>query len=179
MCVTRIDLDFHSMMDTDMPKLASRFAVPAVACLLALATAAPVLAGGKAYPPVNDPVVAKECGACHMRYSAGLLPAASWHRMMAGLTDHFGENAGLDPATTELVRAYLVANAEPEPKNARAAKATSVAAEPLLRITEQRWFKGQHGPRRMSPEALKRKNARSAADCVACHREAELGLFDE
>lgn len=164
-----------------MSIFATRSASPAaaIAGLLAIAIAFPALSDGKAYPPIADPVVAKECGACHMRYPAGLLPAASWQRMMAGLSEHFGENASLDPATTEQVLAYLVANAEPAARAARTAKPAGAAAEPLLRITEQRWFKAEHGPRRLSPERLARKNARSPADCVACHRDAEQGLFDD
>jgi len=157
----------------------SSLAKLALAAALGCAAAASAVADGKTYPPVADPVVAKECGACHMRYSAGLLPASSWQRMVAGLKDHFGENADVDQATAEHILAYLVAHAD-VPRAPRQAKAAQVAlAEPPLRITEQGWFKGKHGPRRISADALKRKNARSAADCMACHREAEQGMFDE
>ncbi|MDX2157230.1 MAG: hypothetical protein SFW09_12040 [Hyphomicrobiaceae bacterium] len=141
--------------------------------------AAPAGADGKTYPPVRDPLVAKECGACHMKFPAGLLPAASWQRIMAGLKDHFGENAELDAATAQQVLSYLMANAEPGPK--AGTSASGAAGEPLLRITEQPWFKRKHGPKRISADALKRKNARSAADCVACHGTiAETaGVFED
>lgn len=147
--------------------------------LLGLASVAPALADGKSYPPIADPVVAKECGACHMRYPAGLMPAASWQRIMAGLKDHFGENADLDAATALHVATYLGANADREaPKRGRPGVTPAVAEAPL-RITELAWFKRKHGPRRISPEALRRKNAKSAGDCVACHQDAEKGMFDE
>ena len=32
----------------------------------------------------------QECAACHLAYPPGLLPAASWQRLMGGLGKHFG-----------------------------------------------------------------------------------------
>jgi hypothetical protein len=49
-------------------------------------------------PPVTHAATLKECGECHMAYQPGLLPAASWNRIMDGLADHFGENASVLPA---------------------------------------------------------------------------------
>ena len=45
----------------------------------------------------SDPLYTQECGSCHFVYPANLLPATSWKAMMAGLEDHFDENAELDP----------------------------------------------------------------------------------
>src|SRR5690606_37122372 len=41
----------------------------------------------------------EECGACHLPYPPGLLPAASWQRIMQDLAHHFGTDASLDAAT--------------------------------------------------------------------------------
>src|SRR5690606_14789629 len=42
---------------------------------------------------VVDETWRSECGACHMAYPPGLLPWPVWRDMLAGLDDHFGENA--------------------------------------------------------------------------------------
>lgn len=173
--------------------IARRFSEPILAWTTALplmlACTLPLSADQKIYRPIADPIVAKECGACHMKFPAGLMPAASWQAIVAGLNDHFGENAGVDAATALHMVTYLAANAEVEmaPRPARgandAAKAQAVIpaaiAEAPLRITELGWFRKKHGPRRISPAVLTKKNARSAGDCLACHKDAEKGLFDE
>lgn len=56
----------------------------------------------------QDQTYVKECGACHLAYPVGLLPTASWKIIMAGLDDHFGENAELDNETTAYLVNYLV-----------------------------------------------------------------------
>lgn len=122
--------------------------------------------------PVKDALVAKECSACHMLYPAGLLPAPAWQKLMVGLKNHFGDNAELDADATAKITAYLVANAERS-----SAKATG--DEPI-RITEMSWFKRKHEKRgRISAETLKRRGAKSAADCKACHTAAEKGYFED
>jgi hypothetical protein len=140
--------------------------------------ASPAHADGKVFPPVRDPLVAKECGACHMAYPAGLLPAASWKALMAGLDSHFGENASLDVETTAKVLAYLEANAASE--RSKYGASPSSGAVPVLRISQQPWFLRKHGPRRISPASLERRGAKSAADCAACHKAADkTGVFDD
>ena len=47
------------------------------------------------------------CGSCHLVYQPGLLPARSWDRIMATLSDHFGDNAELDPAASSEIRRFL------------------------------------------------------------------------
>ena len=130
-------------------------------------------AGGRFIPPVRDAVVAKECGACHMTYPAGLLPAASWSAIVAGLDNHFGENASVDAATAVKLKAYLTQNAE-------AGKAVNARTGAVpLRITEVDWFVRRHSKNRLSPERLQRKGAKSAAQCQACHNQAEQGYFED
>lgn len=127
---------------------------------------------------VTDPVVLKECGSCHMAFQPSLLPAASWKKMMGDLKNHFGDNATLDAATAEKITAYLVANAA----DARGGRGSPVAAnaEPPLRISELPWFKHKHGRKgRSSPENLKRHNAKSLADCKACHKGADKGYYED
>jgi hypothetical protein len=125
---------------------------------------------------VKDPVVIKECGACHMAYQPGFLPARSWEKLMSGLKDHFGENAELDDAKVKQITEYLTANASGQGRGT-GIRGLSPSDAPL-RISELPWFKREHG-RRVTPEGLKRHGAKSVSDCVACHRGAAEGNFDD
>ena len=157
-------------MPVSRATLVSTFAAAAV---LGLGTATLGWAKGRFFAPVKDPVIAKECGACHMAYPAGLLPAASWSAIVAGLDNHFGENASVDAAMAAKLTAYLT-------KNAEAGKAVSARTGTVaLRITEIDWFVQRHGKNRLSPERLARKGAKSAAQCQACHNQAEQGYFED
>ena len=167
-----------------MPKKAKPGRATAAICalgatsVLLLATSAPVDADGPRARAVTDPLVAKECSACHMLYPAGLLPARSWQAIMAGLQNHFGENADLDPATRAKIEAYLIASASGSRRER--AGGTTGAEGIALRITEQPWFMREHGRRgRISAQSLARRGAKSPSDCKACHRGAERGEFDD
>ncbi len=130
---------------------------------LLLAGASTALAEGSRVSPVTDPATAKECGECHMAFQPGLLPAGSWHSIMGNLSDHFGENASLPAATATAIESYLTANAG--------------RGDPaVLRITEQRWWRHEHD---FSDRAWKRSGAASKIDCVACHRDAAAGFYED
>ena len=55
-----------------------------------------------------DQQLTDECGACHMVFPPKMLPTLSWVKIMAGLSDHFGENAALDDTTARQIEAILV-----------------------------------------------------------------------
>lgn len=134
--------------------------------LLALAVASPALAGGHdRLGAVKDPLVQKECGQCHMVFQPGLLPAASWEKMMANLSNHFGDDASLSPEKTAAIRSYLVANAG-------RVRHGDVPA----RITEARWFVHEHN---FADKVWKRPEVMTKSNCAACHRGAEQGLYEE
>lgn len=118
-------------------------------------------------PPVTDPVVQKECGACHMAFQPAFLPAASWRAMMGELSNHFGEDAWLPPETAKHVEDWLVAHAGRQPTD---------AANPPLRITELRWWTREH--EHEVSQAMWDK-AGSKGNCKACHRDAERGLYED
>ncbi len=133
--------------------------------------------GGLAVPAVGadrfvtDEMTKTECSACHIAFPPRLLPAANWEAVMAGLKDHFGEDASLDEASVTHIRDYLVANAGKDDPNA-----IDGAGKPLLRISERAWFVREHG-KEVSQASLQK--AGSWANCVACHRGAEQGLFGD
>ena len=116
-----------------------------------------------------------ECGSCHVPYPAQLLPAASWSRIMDGLSEHFGENAELPAATASRIRAYLLAHAADATGLGRGYDGDG--ADVPLRITETRWFIKEHDD--VSPKVWKRASVASPANCGACHKGADKGDFDE
>jgi hypothetical protein len=143
--------------------------------------------GGEAHGDGGDDLMPRlthaswqqECASCHLAYSPALLPRASWQRVMGGLEQHFGENASLDPATQADILRFLEANAADSGRSRIGGKVmqrmdTKTAP---LRITETRWFVRKHDE---VPRATwVRKSVGSAANCAACHRQAEKGVFDE
>ena len=115
------------------------------------------------------PKYQQECGACHVAYPPGLLPAASWQRIVNNLPRHFGADASLDPATVKELSTWLSANA---------GTAKRVSAEPAQdRITRSAWFIRKHDE--VAAATWKLPAVKSAANCTACHAQAEQGDFNE
>jgi len=142
--------------------------LPAAAAV-ALATAiGPAHADGRRQIPLL-PKYGQECGSCHLAFAPGLLPAAAWQRLMAGLDRHFGTDASLDAATTDELGAWLGANA------ARGKRAN--AAPPEDRITRTAWFVHEHDE--VAAATWKLSAVKSATNCSACHPRADKGIFDE
>lgn len=124
-------------------------------------------ADGLRVAPVTDPLVQAECGACHLAFPPAFLPAESWTRLMAGLPDHFGEDASLAPDTTARITQALVAGAGP-----------GRFADPPLRITALTWFRAEHRDAEVAWTRF-RRGVKSFANCAACHRGAARGWFDD
>lgn len=118
------------------------------------------------------PKYQQECAACHLAYPPGLLPAASWQRLMGGLPQHFGTDASLDAAAVKEIGQWLQAHAA----DTRRSRAGAVAP-PEDRITRSAWFQREH--REIVPATWARPAIKSAANCAACHTRAEQGDFDE
>jgi mono/diheme cytochrome c family protein len=113
----------------------------------------------------------QECAACHIAYPAGMLPAASWQRLMGTLGKHYGADASLDEATTREIGAWL---------KTQAGTYKRVSEEPPQdRITKSAWFLQKHRPGEVPPEVWKRASVGSAANCGACHGNAAQGNFSE
>jgi nitrate/TMAO reductase-like tetraheme cytochrome c subunit len=111
----------------------------------------------------------QECSSCHVAYPPGLLPAASWARLMGGLGKHFGTDASLDAASTQEIGAWLQANAGSDRR---------VREEPPQdRISKSNWFVRQHDE--VSAATWKRASIGSPANCSACHADAAKGDFNE
>jgi hypothetical protein len=153
----------------------------ALIALALLAAASLARAGGdEVVPPVADPVVKKECGACHMAFPPQFLPRRSWQKLFDGLASHFGDDASLPEPTRAAALAYHLANAADAPGAPRAAAkfASSVpAGETPLRITETARWTREH--RKIKPEKWASPTVKSKLNCVACHKDAERGVWED
>lgn len=131
-------------------------------------------------PPVNNALYRSECGSCHFAFQPGFLPARSWDKLMTGLSDHFGENAELDPDTVRTLTDYLVANAAEKVRTRRSLKFVDSipASKAPLRISEVPYFVRKH---EKIPARLIKDNSKvgSLSNCAACHTRAEEGSFTE
>jgi len=122
----------------------------------------------------------EECGACHMAYPPGLLPADAWQRVFNNLDDHYGDNAELPPAQAKLLRGYVLQHAADSGGTLRT-RAFAVQAFPAaqaVRISGTAYFKRKHHE---LPARLVTGNAQvgSFSNCDACHAQAEQGSFNE
>lgn len=142
----------------------------AACCALLLATAAHADERQLQVPLL--PKVQQECTSCHMAYPPGLLPAASWQRLMANLPNHFGTDASLDAASTQEITAWLLKHAGTSKRVRR-----DPTPPPQDRISRAEWFVAKHREVGASTWAL--PSVKSAANCAACHTAAEQGDFSE
>ena len=108
-----------------------------------------------------------ECGSCHVAYPPPLLPKAPWQAIMAGLDKHFGTDATLDAKAAKQIQAYLEANAGRR----------RMRGKPPVRITETPWFREEHDE--VPASAWKSPAVKSAANCGACHAQADTGDYSE
>ncbi len=141
----------------------------AAAATLALSMAGLAHAERGSYGVAPLPKHQQECSSCHVAYPPGLLPAASWARIMGSLNKHFGTDASLDDASTREIAAWLKANAGSGRRGGE---------EPAQdRISKANWFVRQHDE--VSSSTWKRASIGSAANCSACHAGAAKGDFNE
>jgi hypothetical protein len=115
------------------------------------------------------PTYQRECAACHVAYPPGLLPAASWQRLIASLSRHYGVDASLDAATSKELSDWL---------GAHAATSRRTAAAPAQdRITQSAWFQREHDE--VAASTWKLQAVKSPANCAACHPQADQWDFNE
>lgn len=141
----------------------------ATLCLALLTLGAAHADSGRSMPRNVPGAYTQECAACHTAYPPGLLPAASWNRVMTGLDQHYGSDASLDAATLRQLNQWLQAHAGTEKR---------VKEEPTQdRITRSAWFERKH--RKIEPTVWKLASVKSAANCAACHAGANQGEFND
>ena len=140
---------------------------------VAALSARPAL-GVPASPP--DPTYVKECGSCHMAYPPSLGTSARWTALMAGLADHFGEDASLDPALMLSIRAYLINNSAEKWDTRPSHELAELSPSDPLRLTATAFWIRTH--RQIPAAVFKSKAVRVKGACNACHSDALTGRFD-
>lgn len=134
----------------------------------ALLASGTLLADGPRMPREIDKNWLEECGSCHVAYPPSMLTADNWRKMMSRLDKHFGANASLDAESAAKISAFLERNAST--RGERNASGT-------LRITDTRWFVHEHDE--VAPATWRDPKVKSAANCIACHRGADRGQYNE
>ncbi|MDD5478826.1 diheme cytochrome c [Rhodoferax sp.] len=135
--------------------------------------------GGHFFAPASAPETQKECGSCHLVYAPSMLPASSWTRMMADLSNHFGEDASIDANTARIITTNLVAQAADnggQNFSAKLMRDVSLSQAPL-RITELPAWLDKH--RKVPDWEWQHKDVQSKSNCTACHSTAAKGYYDE
>jgi cytochrome b len=123
-----------------------------------------------------DTTYAQECGSCHMAYPPSLAPSARWIAIMDGLSNHFGEDASLEPGLASRIRAYLTINAAEKWDTRAAHELQRSNPQDTLRLTATPFWIRTH---RGIPEGVFKSRAVGAKGaCEKCHSDASTGRFD-
>lgn len=132
----------------------------------------------KSLKPVTNAAYKEKCGACHLAYQAELLPSASWVRILANISEHFGEGIDLDAESKQIIGKYLTENSADRStaKLARKIK-ESLKGQTPNRITEIPYIRHEH--RELPREVFSREPVGSFSNCSACHRSADQGKYDD
>lgn len=109
-----------------------------------------------------------QCGACHMAYPPTLLPARSWQAIIAGLANHFGEDATLGRKDAATISAFLAENAADGPLGDRRFLEGVSAAMTPARITDMPFWRVIHA-RLLRPGVGTGPGIRKGAECNRCH----------
>lgn len=119
----------------------------------------------------------KECGACHWAFHPSLLPAASWQRVTAGLSDHFGEDASLADNTQREIDSWLTHNASETWDTEAANRFRVIDPTNPTRITATPYWRAKHAE--IEAAVFAGRAVRSRVNCLACHLDAATGRFDD
>jgi cytochrome b len=122
-----------------------------------------------------DPTYVKECAACHIAYHPSLLPRDSWAALMAGLDEHFGENADLDAATGAAIAGYLQEQAAETYDTKPANLFRRVNVEKSFTITATPFWLRTHAG--IPDRVFSKQPVGQRGNCEACHSDARAGRF--
>ena len=129
--------------------------------------------GDKRLPSVQNQTYLNFCGSCHFAYQPGLLPKASWEKMMS--EGHFGT---LDEQTRKQIMDYLKTNSADDNTSEISKKIlVSVGTNKPTKITDIPYIRKKHDE--ISPDVFKRKMIGSRSNCIACHTKAKDGNYED
>ncbi len=138
---------------------------------------------GDAGPPAvsarSEGVWRVRCGECHLPFVPALLPGRAWRSLMARLPEHFDARVSLAREERREVSAWLEAGAADSVAGGLGAAVMGrmAGSDRPLRVTETRWFRHRHV--NIPRATWSRDSVATPANCLACHRDAGRGIFDE
>ena len=134
--------------------------------------------GEKDLKPVSNTTYIDHCSACHFTYQPGLLPSDSWHKILEDSEDHFGEAVDLDADAREEIYDYLTSNAANKSSSKLSQKIMRcLDGQTPLRITDIRYIRKEH--HEIGQSVVNRPSVGSLSNCIACHRSADRGVYDD
>jgi len=136
--------------------------------------------GKRLFKPVDNPTYKEICGECHFAYQPELLPSGSWEKILAGLSDHNGEEIEIDQESKKIIYEYLKANGAENSSAKPAVKIIkSLRGQTPMRITDVPYIRHKHEDDDIPADAFTRKSVGSMSNCIACHTTAENGIYDD
>ena len=134
--------------------------------------------GEKYLKPVSNTAYTDHCGACHFAYQPELLPSESWQKILEDPEDHFGETLDLDADTREEIYVYLTSNAANTSSSKLSQKIMRcLDGQTPLRITDIPYIRKEH--HEIGQSVVNRPSVGSLSNCIACHRNADRGVYDD
>lgn len=132
----------------------------------------------ESFSSISNEVYKQECGACHFNYHPGLLPSGSWENILNAFPFHFDEEVTIDEKSLNEIGKYLSENSAENSSSKRARKILrSLNGNTPLRISETPYILEKH--HELNSAIFDRPSIGSRSNCVACHKTAEQGDFDD
>ncbi len=126
----------------------------------------------------EHPLFVNECSSCHTLYPPSLLPKQSWTKLMGSLSNHFGDDASLEPADNRSILEYLLAHSAEGSKQEMSVKMMqTLQNRDIIAITQTPFWKRTH--RHIPTEVFQGDLVKSRANCKACHSDVEQGLIED
>lgn len=113
----------------------------------------------------------QQCNVCHFAYPPGMLPAASWKKLMDDMPQHFTGLVMINIDTQNDISQWL---------QTHAGTFAPVAEEPPQnRITQSLWWQKIHMNNSKLPAAMwKKPSVAKGSSCVTCHQNAAKGEYN-
>ena len=129
-------------------------------------------------PKVTNEVYKENCGACHFAYPPGLLLARSWMKIIDNPGGHAGGDLSIDKNTKDEIKKYLNQNsAEKSQSNISKRILASIGSDVPSKISKVPYIRNKH--HEIKQEVFSRKSIGSRGNCIACHKTAEQGEYDD
>jgi len=120
----------------------------------------------------------KACGTCHFAYQPGLLPARSWGKILDEPGGHPGGTLTIEKNARMEIKNYLVENSAEKSSGKKSKKIlASIGNSTPTKISETPYIKEKH--RKIKQEIFMQKSISSRGNCLACHKNAEKGIYDD